>query len=112
MILYIGWLACSGVVFKYVLIDACICLFKFCYILYLHVILQNRKSYSQLHKDIMKESADQTNNRGIGTKETSLQAKEFNVDGSGERAPNKLDIYKSFCIRFVRLNGILFTRTR
>ncbi|KAL8111380.1 hypothetical protein AgCh_019193 [Apium graveolens] len=72
---------------------------------------KNRKSYSQLHKDMIKESADQTNNRAIGTNETSLQAKEFNVDGSGERAPNKHDIYKTFCIRFVRLNGILFTRT-
>lgn len=99
-------------VFKYVLIDQCICLFIFRYILYLRVFLQNRKSYSQLHKDMIKESADQTNNRAIGTNETSLQAKEFNVDGSGERAPNKHDIYKTFCIRFVRLNGILFTRTR
>lgn len=72
---------------------------------------KNRKSYSQLHNDIIKEPADQANKRGIGTKETRLQAKEANVDGSSERAPNNHDIYKSFCIRFVRLNGILFTRT-
>lgn len=72
---------------------------------------KNRKSYSQLHKDIVKESDDQTNTRGTETKETRLQAKEVNVDGSSERAPNNHDIYKSFCIRFVRLNGILFTRT-
>lgn len=110
--LYIDWLDCAALLFKYVLIDACICLFIFRYILYLRVFLQNRKSYSQLHKDIIKGPSDQTNNRGIVPKETNLQAKEFSVDGSGERAPNKHDIYKSFCIRFVRLNGILFTRTR
>ncbi|OIW16288.1 hypothetical protein TanjilG_19004 [Lupinus angustifolius] len=81
---------------------------------------KNRQSYSQLCGDVKalaaKESSGQLTSKGRG----KVEAK-FATGGTGvEACPRKegasnMDIqetFKSFCTCFVRLNGILFTRTR
>lgn len=80
---------------------------------------QNRQSYSQLAGDakisIAKTTTGRVSGRGRGRGETKLIAKDTNdadVDLSKEEVSSVRDTFKTFCIRFVRLNGILFTRTR
>ncbi|KAI6679417.1 hypothetical protein NL676_033298 [Syzygium grande] len=73
---------------------------------------KNRQSYSQLHGDATKTSAVPSAGKGrgqqakVGSKDTVAEAATFK-----ESKANSHDTYKSLCIRFVRLNGILFTRT-
>lgn len=52
--------------------------------------------------------------KGRGKGDAKFASKDTNSEGSQvkERASTLPETYKSFCIRFVRLNGILFTRTR
>ncbi|GAV62120.1 EST1_DNA_bind domain-containing protein/EST1 domain-containing protein [Cephalotus follicularis] len=75
---------------------------------------KNRQSYSQLAGDVKsKESSGQPIGRGRGKGGGKLALKETNVEASPvkERVSSVQAAFKSFCIRFVRLNGILFTRT-
>ncbi|CAN1170430.1 Nonsense-mediated mRNA decay factor SMG7 [Linum perenne] len=78
---------------------------------------KNRQSYSQLVGDVKasaaKESGVRGNGRGRGKGESKGATKNLilGADGTKEKAVDVKDIRKSFCIRFVRLNGILFTRT-
>lgn len=76
---------------------------------------KNRQSYSQLPGD--------PNNSTLKTValrkpfhqkvETSLPSEDIKVEGTSiyENPSSITETYKSFCIRFVRMNGILFTRT-
>uniref|UniRef100_A0A2P2LEU7 Uncharacterized protein MANES_02G139200 n=1 Tax=Rhizophora mucronata TaxID=61149 RepID=A0A2P2LEU7_RHIMU len=52
--------------------------------------------------------------KGKGKGETTLVSKDKNLEAIvvKEGTSNAHGLYKSFCTRFVRLNGILFTRTR
>ncbi|XXG52144.1 hypothetical protein AAC387_Pa03g0531 [Persea americana] len=74
---------------------------------------KNRQSYSQLPGDAKisptKTVRGRMNGRGRGRGEAKLLARESAP--VKERAVSITEIYKAFCIRFVRLNGILFTRT-
>ncbi|KAL3747559.1 hypothetical protein ACJRO7_016365 [Eucalyptus globulus] len=73
---------------------------------------KNRQSYSQLHGDATKTFTMRPAGKGrirqakVGSKDTVAEAATFK-----ESKANAHDTYKSLCIRFVRLNGILFTRT-
>uniref|UniRef100_A0A5B6ZCY6 Protein SMG7 n=1 Tax=Davidia involucrata TaxID=16924 RepID=A0A5B6ZCY6_DAVIN len=76
---------------------------------------KNRQSYSQLHGNAkapaVKESPGRMTGKGRGKAEAK-QTKNVN-DASlvGKKESSIHETYKAFCIRFVRLNGILFTRT-
>lgn len=78
---------------------------------------KNRQSYSQLPEDVkasaVKGSPVRLTGKGRGKGDVKLASKDTNTEGSlvKERASAMPETYKSFCIRFVRLNGILFTRT-
>lgn len=52
--------------------------------------------------------------KGRGKGEAKLPSKDSNMETSIVKgtASSIHETYKTFCIRFVRLNGILFTRTR
>ncbi|KAF7815647.1 protein SMG7-like [Senna tora] len=78
---------------------------------------KNRQSYSQLPGDVkalgVKESSVRSTGKGRGKLEAKLATKGTGVETNPrkEGALNSQESYKSFCTRFVRLNGILFTRT-
>lgn len=78
---------------------------------------KNRQSYSQLPGEskasIIKESPVRFTSKGRGKGEVKLVSKDANKETGLEKetASNAPEMYKTFCIRFVRLNGILFTRT-
>ncbi|CAN0905460.1 Nonsense-mediated mRNA decay factor SMG7 [Linum grandiflorum] len=78
---------------------------------------KNRQSYSHLVGDVkaspVKESGVRGNGRGRGKAEPKGATKSPNLgaDGTKEKTIDIKEIRKSFCTRFVRLNGILFTRT-
>lgn len=77
---------------------------------------KNRQSFSQLHGDTkasaIGESPVQKNVKGSGKAEAKLQSKDANIGNSLAAETTVIsDLYKVFCTRFVRLNGILFTRT-
>lgn len=78
---------------------------------------KNRQSYSQLHVDSkaasVKESGGRTRGRGRGKVDPALRSKEPITDSTPdvERASEIRQMFKAFRVRFVRLNGILFTRT-
>ena len=76
---------------------------------------QNRQSYSQLLGDAKASSVIapvRMNGKGRGKAEarTPLKNNKKEVSSVKERASS--ETFKAFRIRFVRLNGILFTRTR
>lgn len=75
--------------------------------------MQNRQSYSQLHVD-SKASSVRTRGRGRGKGEPGVRSKEPITDTTPdvEKATEIRQVFKAFRVRFVRLNGILFTRTR
>lgn len=50
--------------------------------------------------------------KGKGEEKPAVKATDLDADVVNERTSNFCDTYKSFCIRFIYLNGILFTRTR
>jgi protein SMG7 len=79
--------------------------------------MQNRQSYGQLPDNnkvpIAKTLPPRASGRGRGRGEVRFQPKDVNAETAArERECNILDTLKTFYIRFVRLNGILFTRTR
>lgn len=85
---------------------------------YYYYSCQNRQSYSQLPEDVkasvVKGSPVRVTGKGRGKGDAKLVSKDINSESSQvkERASAVPETFKSFCIRFVRLNGILFTRTR
>ncbi|XP_021643760.2 nonsense-mediated mRNA decay factor SMG7 isoform X2 [Hevea brasiliensis] len=78
---------------------------------------KNRQSYTQLLGDVngsvIKDSSVRKNSKGRGKVEAKLAVKDTNMEANvvNERTSNIREMYKSFCIQFVWLNGILFTRT-
>ncbi|XP_007015277.2 PREDICTED: protein SMG7 [Theobroma cacao] len=78
---------------------------------------KNRHNCSQLPGDVktllVKEPAVRLTGKGRGKVEAKLASKDANMELSPakEKVSGVQETYKSFCIRFVRLNGILFTRT-
>ncbi|XP_027329740.1 protein SMG7-like [Abrus precatorius] len=78
---------------------------------------KNRQSYSQLSGDVkalkVKESSGQLAVNGRGKVEAKFVARDADEETypRKDRTSNIQDTYKSFCMRLVRLNGILFTRT-
>ncbi|XP_061342799.1 nonsense-mediated mRNA decay factor SMG7-like [Gastrolobium bilobum] len=78
---------------------------------------KNRQSYSQLSGDVkalaVKELSGQLSGKGRGKVEAKLVSRVNGVEACPrkEGASNIQETYKSFCTRFIRLNGILFTRT-
>ncbi|MBA0807129.1 hypothetical protein Gohar_022953, partial [Gossypium harknessii] len=82
----------------------------------MHYRLQNRHNYLQLHGDVkapFKEPAVRLSGKGRGKLEAKLASKDANMEPNPakEKVSGVQDIFKSFCIRFVHLNGILFTCT-
>ncbi|KAL7613015.1 hypothetical protein Lser_V15G05796 [Lactuca serriola] len=73
---------------------------------------KNRQSYSQLHVD-SKASSVRTRGRGRGKGEPGVRSKEPITDTTPDvEKPTEIrQVFKAFRVRFVRLNGILFTRT-
>lgn len=80
--------------------------------------LQNRQSYSQLVGDVkdsvVKEAPVRLTGKAKGKGEVKPASKDMKLEAvdAKESTSNIREMHKSFCIRFVRLNGILFTRTR
>ncbi|RCV10921.1 hypothetical protein SETIT_2G146700v2 [Setaria italica] len=77
---------------------------------------KNRQSYGQLPDNnkvpIAKILPPRSSGRGRGRGEVRFQPKDVNTETvARERECNIPDTLKTFYIRFVRLNGILFTRT-
>ncbi|KAL6284579.1 hypothetical protein ACE6H2_015508 [Prunus campanulata] len=78
---------------------------------------KNRQSYSQLpgntNASAVKELPARLTGKGRGKAEAISASKDNNTEVSlvKEKASSTQETYKAFCIRFVRLNGILFTRT-
>ncbi|KAJ4837775.1 hypothetical protein Tsubulata_014202 [Turnera subulata] len=77
---------------------------------------KNRQSYSQLIGDSKVSAVKELpvrSAKGRGKGEAKAVSKDTNLDAgiTKEKASNIHEMLKSFCIRFVRLNGILFTRT-
>ncbi|CAN6223384.1 unnamed protein product [Urochloa humidicola] len=77
---------------------------------------KNRQSYGQLPDNnkapIAKTLPPRSSGRGRGRGEVRFQPKDVNTETvARERECNIPDTLKTFYIRFVRLNGILFTRT-
>nr|CAB3456638.1 unnamed protein product [Digitaria exilis] len=77
---------------------------------------KNRQSYGQLPDNnkvlIAKTLPPRSSGRGRGRGEVRFQPKDVNTETAArERECSILDTLKTFYTRFVRLNGILFTRT-
>lgn len=80
--------------------------------------MQNRQNYSQLPGNLKVPSARtlpaRPAGRGRGRGNTRLVAKDTKTETTPvkERENSIPEVFKAFSTRFVRLNGILFTRTR
>lgn len=80
--------------------------------------LQNRQNYTQLLGDGKAPAVNtppaRVPGKGKGKGEPRPAMKENKLVASAvkERASNKSELLKAFITKFVRLNGILFTRTR
>ncbi|XP_043691198.1 protein SMG7 [Telopea speciosissima] len=76
---------------------------------------KNRQSYSQLPgetKNSVKVVPVRMTGKGRGKGEAKVSSKDTKPEvTSKERTATTHETFKAFCIRFVRLNGILFTRT-
>ncbi|GFP92889.1 protein smg7 [Phtheirospermum japonicum] len=78
---------------------------------------KNRQSYTQLLGDVKPPTVKTTPSRlpakGRGKGETRSPFKDNKVEANAvkEKSSNNFDLFKAFVTRFVRLNGILFTRT-
>ena len=79
------------------------------------MFLQNRRSYSQLSgeaKASVKMVPVRLSGKGRGKGETRV-ARDNRVEASvKERVTSIPETFKFFSLHFIRLNGILFTRTR
>lgn len=78
---------------------------------------QNRQSYSQMSGDVKSSSSKESGRlagKGRAKVEAKLASKDAEMETSAvkESATSVQEKLKAFCTRFVRLNGILFTRTR
>ena len=79
---------------------------------------QNRLSNSQLPGDAkisgVKDSPVRLTGKGRGKGEANPASKDMKLEAGAlkEKTSKIREMHKSFCVRFVRLNGILFTRTR
>ena len=75
-------------------------------------VKQNRQSYAQLLA-ASKDSSTKPNGKGRGKGEDK-SSEDANVASvlEKDKVTSANEMLKAFCIRFVRLNGILFTRTR
>ena len=79
---------------------------------------QNRQSFSQLPGDVkasaIKTAPVRTSGKGRGKGGAMPPLKDDKTDASfvKESKSSIPETFKAFSIRFVRLNGILFTRTR
>ncbi|KAJ4979962.1 hypothetical protein NE237_010742 [Protea cynaroides] len=77
---------------------------------------KNRQSYSQLPRDTkasVKAVPVRMTGKGRGKGEAKVLSKDAKTDVTfnNERTATVPEILKAFCIQFVRLNGILFTKT-
>ncbi|CDP09550.1 unnamed protein product [Coffea canephora] len=78
---------------------------------------KNRQSFAQLLGDARASSVKTTsvrgNGKGRGRGESRVASKDNKVEASSvkEKTSTTLETFRAFGIRFVRLNGILFTRT-
>ncbi|XP_057983080.1 nonsense-mediated mRNA decay factor SMG7-like [Malania oleifera] len=78
---------------------------------------KNRQSYSQLHSEVksspVKSAPIRMTGKARGKVGAKLPFKENKTEASSieERSSSTSETFKAFSIRFVRLNGILFTRT-
>lgn len=78
---------------------------------------KNRQSFTQLLGDARAPSVKTTlvrgNGKGRGRGETRVASKDNKVEVSSvkEKTSTTLETFRAFGVRFVRLNGILFTRT-
>ncbi|KNA12581.1 hypothetical protein SOVF_124590 [Spinacia oleracea] len=78
---------------------------------------RNRQNYSQLLEDsktsTTKAAISRVSGKGKGRGEARSFVKENRCQSSPskEKAPSIPETFKAFCIKFVRVNGILFTRT-
>ncbi|KAL5985704.1 hypothetical protein ACLOJK_027691 [Asimina triloba] len=75
------------------------------------VFEKNRQSYSELTGDARVSSVKRMNGRGRGRGEAKLVVKDVKAENNLTGGSNTLETFKTFCVRYVRLNGILFTRT-
>lgn len=82
------------------------------------IFWQNRQCYTQMLGDPKASSTKavppRMTGKGRGRGETRQPMKDDKVEAISvqEKASSMPDIFKTFTMRFVRLNGILFTRTR
>jgi protein SMG7 len=82
--------------------------------------LQNRQHYSSLTTNIGTKApsarAPQSRpaGKGKGRGDRTSPVKEAKKEPVSPKKPeiSMAEIFKAFCVKFVRLNGILFTRTR
>ncbi|KAL6600508.1 hypothetical protein ACP70R_045308 [Stipagrostis hirtigluma subsp. patula] len=77
---------------------------------------KNRQSYAQLSANkkvpVVRALPPRSSGRGRGRGEARFQPKDVNAEAAArERECSIPDTLKAFYVRFVRLNGILFTRT-
>lgn len=77
---------------------------------------KNRQSYSQMSGDVKSSTAKEAGRltgKGRGKVEAKLASKDADMETSTvkESVSGVQEKLKAFCTRFVRLNGILFTRT-
>ncbi|KAK6942181.1 Telomerase activating protein Est1-like, N-terminal [Dillenia turbinata] len=78
---------------------------------------KNRQSYTQLLGDAKVPSTKSMpvrsagKGRGKGEARPAVKDRKIETSSVKERAVSIPETYKAFCTRFVRLNGILFTRT-
>ncbi|KAK4481755.1 hypothetical protein RD792_012666 [Penstemon davidsonii] len=78
---------------------------------------KNRQNYTQLFGDARvtavkpAPSRMATKGRGKGEAKSSFKENKVETGSVTERASNKTEPFKAFCTRFIRLNGIIFTRT-
>ncbi|KAJ8770947.1 hypothetical protein K2173_022119 [Erythroxylum novogranatense] len=72
---------------------------------------KNRQNHSLLLKESYELLARKGKGKGKGDATFASRDVNFEAVAKKERASKVLEMHKSFCIQFIRLNGILFTRT-
>ncbi|XP_042475882.1 protein SMG7-like [Macadamia integrifolia] len=75
---------------------------------------KNRQSHSQLPRDtktFVKAVPVRMTGKGRGKGEAKVLSKDTKTQVTSNKEITIPDIFKAFCIQFIRLNGILFTRT-
>ncbi|KAL0290859.1 UNVERIFIED_CONTAM: protein SMG7 [Sesamum angustifolium] len=78
---------------------------------------KNRQNYTQLVGDgkatTVKTATSRMSGKGRGKGGPRSSLKDIKTEATAvkEKVPNNLELFKAFITRFVRLNGILFTRT-